>query len=497
MPHRDRRLSELAALVGAEVSAPDDPTVSDVHHDSREVTSGSLYVALRGSRTDGHDYVDDAVRNGSVAVCVEDRVETTVPQMLVVDTRSALGPLSAEVHHRPSEVVDVVGVTGTNGKTTVTHYVESIAGHAGRRTGLVGTIRTRIGGESVASTMTTPEASELQRLLAEMRDRGVELAAIEVSSHALELGRVGGTRFAVAAFTNLSQDHLDFHGDMTSYRRAKERLFTGYPVGTAVINVDDPVGAEIAAGRSGELLTVGAGADIEVSDIRPGPERSRFRLRTPWGRTWVDAPVVGDFNVANLALAAGCCLAEGIGLDAVVDGMSTVARVPGRFEVVPNDRPFSVVVDYAHTPDGVRRAVEAGSTVTAGRVIALIGAGGDRDRGKRAAMGAAASGADLVVVTSDNPRSEDPRAIVESVSAGVREGTAKIVEVDRRMAIEKAVAAAAPGDLVLILGRGHEPTQEIGGEQVPFDDRLVAAEAIASLGRRSAGYEDESGSMKP
>ncbi|MGH3650561.1 MAG: Mur ligase family protein, partial [Acidimicrobiia bacterium] len=326
MANKGKTLSALATRVGGTVLGDGDPVITDVTHDSRSVSPGAMYVAIRGLRADGHQFVAAAIDSGAGAVCVDHATAGTVPELVVDDTRAVLGALAAAVHDDPSASLDVIGVTGTNGKTTVTHYVESIAQDAGVVAGLVGTIHTRVGGVSVMpATLTTPEASELQRLLAEMRDQGVSLVAIEVSSHSLALGRVEGTRFAVAAFTNLSQDHLDFHGDMSAYRAAKERLFTNYEVGTAVINVDDPTGARLASSHEGPLVTVGRDGDVAATDIEPYPEGTRFLFSSEWGTTTVEAPVLGEFNVSNLTVAAACCLVVGIALDDVVAGMSRVA----------------------------------------------------------------------------------------------------------------------------------------------------------------------------
>jgi UDP-N-acetylmuramoyl-L-alanyl-D-glutamate--2,6-diaminopimelate ligase len=479
MTPRARTLGELASLVGGEVRGETATSVLDVTHDSRKVRPGWLYVAMRGSRVDGHDFVPEAVTAGAAAVCLEEESEAGVPQLLVADTRAALGPLSAAAHDFPSRAVDVVGVTGTNGKTTVTHHVESIAGASGLKTGLIGTIHSRVGYETLPPGLTTPEASDFQRLLAMMRDEGVAVAAVEVSSHALQLERVRGTHFAVAAFTNISQDHLDFHGDMTSYRAAKERLFTDYEVGTAVINIDDPVGADIASAFRGRSLTVGRDGDVSYDAVERSPGgQTSFHLTTPWGSADVTAPVVGEFNVANLALAAACSVAVGLDFEAVANALPSVAGVPGRFEVVSGDDPITVIVDFAHTPEAVARAVETGRALTNGRVIALLGAGGDRDRRKRPAMGAAVSSADLCLITSDNPRTEDPADIVSEVSSGLVPGSPHLVEVDRGTAIRMAIDAADDGDVVLILGRGHETHQQVGKEKVEFDDRVVAAGAL-------------------
>lgn len=489
-------MGDLAATLPARLSGDPDVLVTDVTHDSRRAGEGSIYVALTGQHHDGHDYVDDAIASGAVAVCVSHPVETSAPSLLVADTRLAVGPLSSTVYGNPSATLDVIGVTGTNGKTTVTHFIESIARSAGLTTGLIGTIHTRYAGTSVEATLTTPEAPDFQKLLATMRDSGVDLVAAEVSSHALELARVKGTRFAVAGFTNLSQDHLDFHGDMKAYRAAKERLFTEYEVGTAVINVDDPVGAEMAAGYAGQILTVGRGGDVSIDEHRPERGGSHVHIVTPVGSVDVRVPIVGDFNISNLAMAVACCLGTGIDFDAIVEKLPNLDGVPGRFEVVSGDDDIVVIVDFAHTPEAVVRAIETGRELSRGRVIALLGAGGDRDSAKRPAMGEALSTADLAVVTSDNPRTEDPEAIVEAVLSGVVPGRDKIVEVDRRRAIAIAIEAADDGDVVLVLGRGHEPNQTVGTDKIPFDDREVAARTLAAR-RKSAESGYESGSITP
>jgi len=430
-----KKLRELAAVGDATLVGEADTVVADVTHDSRLVSRGSLFVALPGAHVDGRDFVPEAVAAGATAVCVTNQVDVDVPQLVVADTRAVLGPLSATIHEHPSHSLALVGVTGTNGKTTVTHYISSIASGAGLSTGLIGTIYTRIGDTTIPADLTTPEASEFQALLARMRDGGAELVAAEISSHALEMGRVQGTRFAVGAFTNISQDHLDFHGDMSSYRAAKRRFFTDYELGTAVVNVDDDLGYEIAGGFEGSLLTVGAGADVFVDGLERLEAGMAFTLETPWGSARLSAPVIGEFNVANLTIAAACCLACGIRFDEVVENMGTVEGVPGRFEVVSGSDPITVIVDYAHTPEGVARAVMTGRSLAEGQVIGVIGAGGDRDRRKRPAMGAAISAADLAIVTSDNPRSEDPDAIVAAVVSGADPEAVLHVEVDRRAAI--------------------------------------------------------------
>jgi UDP-N-acetylmuramoyl-L-alanyl-D-glutamate--2,6-diaminopimelate ligase len=496
MASRAKTVSMLAELVGGAAVGDSDPIVNDVTHDSRQVEEGSLYVAIRGEQADGHSFIPEVAKAGAVAVCVDHKLEASLPQIVVDDTRRALGDLAAAVHDYPSLAVDVVGVTGTNGKTTVTHYVESMARHTGKVTGLIGTIHTVSAGAAVPASLTTPEASELQRILAQMRDDGVNLVAAEVSSHALEFERVRGTRFAVAAFTNLSQDHLDFHGDMEAYREAKQRFFTDYDLETAVINIDDPVGAGIAGGHAGELITVGRGGDFAIHNVETHATYSEFTVETRWGAFNTKAPVIGEFNVSNLVMAAACCVGAGIDHMKVFDAISHVSGVPGRFEVVSGEDPITVIVDYAHTPEGVATAVKTARQLSKGRVISLIGAGGNRDRAKRPAMGAAAAGADLAIITSDNPRSEDPNEIAAAVLSGVPAGSRHILEIDRRLAIDLAIDSADDGDVVLVLGRGHEPSQDLGTEKVPFDDRQVAARSLMRR-RGSAGNSPESGSMSP
>ena len=487
-----KSLAELAEAVQGSVIGISETRVHDITHDSRQAGPGTLFVAISGADLDGHDFVDQATRAGAAAVCVERRVSADVNQLVVGNTREVLGKLAAEVHGHPSASVDVIGVTGTNGKTTVTHYIESLLGLSGFRTGIIGTIATRIGNESLQSVRTTPEASDFQRLLARMRDSGVDKAAVEISSHALDLHRVDGTRFAVAAFTNLSQDHLDFHGSMESYRSAKARLFQDFEIGTAVFNIDDETGRGLAARYSGEKLTVGSGGDFDVVAVEAVPTGTEFQLVTPEGLFEASAPVHGRFNVSNLVVAIASSMAAGGRVTGLIDHLGDIGPVPGRFEIVSREGEPTVVVDYAHTPDGIAMAVATGREMAAGRLIAVFGAGGDRDRAKRPLMGGAASAADVLVVTSDNPRSEDPDRIIDDVMAGVSTGSTR--QSDRRKAIGEAIGMAKPGDVVLILGRGHEPGQEIAGEVRPFDDREVARESLNLLWK-SANNRPDSGSM--
>ncbi len=484
MPARGKKLVDLASVVGGVTHGDPEVTVTDVTHDSRHAVAGTMYVAVRGSHFDGHDFVSNAVAAGSSAVCVDHFMASGVSELEVADTRKVMGPLASSVHDDPSSSVAVVGVTGTNGKTTVTHLIESIAATAGRTPGLIGTVHTRVGDHALSSERTTPEATDFQRLLAEMRDLGADVIAAEISSHALELGRVSATRFAVAAFTNLSQDHLDFHGDMDAYRAAKERLFKDYEVGAAVINVGDAVGSELASTVRMPVLRVGPGGELSADGVRSSFEGTSFEMILHGQARHVTAPLIGTFNVENALVAAGCCLQLGISVDEVVAGLGALGTVPGRFELVSGSFPVRVVVDYAHTPEGIHQAISVARDLALGRVIAVFGAGGDRDREKRPLMGRAAIEADLSVLTSDNPRSEEPEAIIQEVMSGI-EGSGVIVEPDRRRAIEHAIRAASPGDVVLILGKGHETGQEIGERILPFDDKQVAADVIVRMERSS------------
>ena len=495
MPAPGSTLGEVSRRVGGQLEGDPDTWLADVTHDSRLAGPDILFVAVRGASHDGHDFVEPAVAAGSPAVAVESAQEVSVSQVVVGDTRAAMGPMAAQVHGDPSTHLAVVGVTGTNGKTTVTHYVESLLASAGRVAGLIGTVETRVGTTVIPTLRTTPEAPDFQRLLAGMRELGAEAVAAEVSSHALEMSRVAATRFAVAAFTNLSQDHLDFHGTMESYRRAKERLFREYEVGTAVINVGDSMGADIARWVETPVIRVGAGGDVRAESVETSRRGSSFNLVTDRGTFPVKSGPVGVFNVENALVAVGCCLALGLGLDEIGRGLGKLRTVPGRFEQVSGDGPVRVIVDYAHTPGGIEQAISVARSIGAGRVIAVVGAGGDRDREKRPMMGRAASEADVTILTSDNPRSEDPDQILGDVARGAS-GPGVVIEGDRHRAIERAIDVAKEGDVVLILGKGHETGQEIGGRVLPFDDREVTREILGARAG-SADSEPGSGSMSP
>jgi UDP-N-acetylmuramoyl-L-alanyl-D-glutamate--2,6-diaminopimelate ligase len=470
--------------------------IASVTHDSRAVGPGDLFCCVVGSTSDGHDHAPGAVAAGAAAVLVERPLGLPVAEVRVASVRAAMGPMAAAAWGHPSSKLAVLGVTGTNGKTTTTYLLENIARAAGIRPGVIGTIGTRIDGAAVPGERTTPEATELQPLLARMADAGVGLAAIEVSSHALVMHRVDGTRFAAACFTNLSHDHLDFHASFEEYFEAKARLFEPVFTDAAATNFDDPYGVEIGRRSDAAGLSVlgfgleAAGAAVRAEALDASPSGTAFRLVTPYGSADVRSPLVGRFNASNALAAAATALAAGLDVDAVVAGLGAPIVVPGRMERVEAGQPFPVLVDYAHTPDGLVQVLRAARPLVGagGRLVVVFGCGGDRDRSKRPEMGrAAADLADVVVVTSDNPRSEDPAAIIADVLPGIPAGCRPVVEPDRRAAIQEALAGRDAGDVVVIAGKGHEQGQTAGGVTVPFDDRLVAGEELARLGWGRAG----------
>jgi len=467
-------LGRLADLVGGRVVGDDTVVPTDVTHDSRQVGPGALFVAVRGAMFDGHTHVAEAVAAGATAVCVEEPVSARIPQLVVTGTRRVLGPLADAVWGHPTAALTVVGVTGTNGKTTISHLVAGIATAAGLRAAVLGTTGVVLDGGRTPLPRTTPEATDVHRLAATLRQRGVDVLAMEVSSHALALGRVDGVDFDVVAFSNLGRDHLDFHGDMETYFAAKARLFDGEV--RRVVNVDDPWGRRLAARVP---VDVAVGRDVLATDVEVRADGATFTLHTPSGSARVVLPMGGRFNVENALVAAGVGHVLGWGPDVAAAGFADAPVVPGRFEPVRAGQPFAVVVDYAHTPEGVAAAIAAAREVTTGRVAVVVGAGGDRDKDKRGPMGRAAAGADLAVITSDNPRGEDPLAIIAAIRDGALGGTAEVrVEEDRREAISIALRWAVEGDTVLVLGKGHEAVQEVAGRTIPFDDRLVARELL-------------------
>lgn len=481
----DTNIMALLAGLDAQALGPSDAVVRGVVYRSGNVSSGDAFFCIPGGKHDGHDYAADAVSRGAAALVVERALPSvSAPQFLVRDARTALAYAARAFYADPSASMAVAGITGTNGKTTSTYLLDSIFRADGRPTGLIGTVETRVAGKRLPSTRTTPESSDLQALLAEMRDAGVSAVSMEVSSHAVDLGRITGVRFAVAAFTNLSQDHLDYHGTMEEYFSAKRRLFSDFEVAARVINIDDPFGRLLAAEHPG-ALTFGRTEDAAVRalDERADWRGTCFALELPGWSGRVALPLAGAFNVSNALTAAGCAFALGVPAETIVRGLEGAPQVPGRLERIDEGQAFSVVVDYAHTPDSLEKAIAALRAVTEGKLIVVFGCGGDRDVTKRPLMGrAAALGADIAVVTSDNPRSEDPSAIIAQIEAGVADSKSNHkVEVDRREAIARALELAAPGDSVLIAGKGHEDYQIFADRTVHFDDRDIAREELRRL----------------
>ena len=465
-------MGDLANLVDGALIGDPAVRVADATGDSRQVEPGWLFLAIPGEHFDGHDFIDSALGNGAAGLCVSKAMSHQtmtfpVPTIVATDTRAAMAPLAAAIHLHPSSETEVVGITGTNGKTTVTFMLEAIARTAGRDCGLIGTVFTRLGERYFDNPHTTPEATDFQRLLRQMVDGGASMISCEVSSHALALDRVAETRFRVGAFTNLSQDHLDFHGGMANYFEAKARLMEMSE--EKVIWVEDPDGARLAQ-RHPDALLVGWDHPVSARSVSTDPTGTSFRLLVPGANVSAHINLPGQFNLANALVAAGCAFSLGFTAEEIAAGLSSLASVPGRFEIVSGTNPVAVVVDYAHTPEGIERVIETARSLARGRVIALIGAGGDRDQGKRPFMGRAASAADLVIVTNDNPRSEDPLAIIEAVMSGVDHPAAMVIP-DRSEAIATALGSAQPGDMVLILGKGHEKGQEIAGTVHPFSDQ--------------------------
>ncbi len=456
--------------------------------DSRRVTAGDLYAAVPGARAHGADHWAQARDAGAVAVLTDPdglaRIGAGVPAVVVPEPRRVLGWLAAEVYGRPAERLRMIGVTGTQGKTTTTRLLESGLTGAGVPAAVIGTVGTRILGEDVASALTTPEAPDLHRLLRRMVDAGVEACAMEVSSHALVMGRVDGIVFDVAVFLNLGRDHLDFHRDMDDYFEAKASLFTAERARRGLVNIHDEWGQRLCATTAIPVETMsaeGSPADWAARDIDLSSAGSRFRIDGPGGRQVSGGcPIPGGFNVANTLAAVAAAATAGYDATAVARAIEDGPGVPGRLERIDGGQGFEVVVDYAHKPDAIEAVLATLRPVTRGRLLVVLGAGGDRDSGKRPLMGEiAARDADLVVVTDDNPRSEDPSTIRRAILEGTAGGAAVVVEIgDRRAAIAEAIHRAAPGDVVLVAGKGHETGQEVAGVVLPFDDRQVAREEL-------------------
>ena len=487
--------------------AAGNPEISGVFCRAQEVLPGGLFVAVKGFAADGHDFIDQAVVNGAVAVVCEKALSLPVVCVPVKNSRKALAELAGAFYDHPSRAMVIVGITGTNGKTTTSYLIESILETAGYAVGVIGTINYRYGGQSFDNPVTTPESLDLQRILAQMRSGGITHVIMEISSHALDLFRVHGCAVDIGVFTNLTQDHLDYHHDMDTYWACKRKLFDEIlPAASssvdkrAVINVADPKGRELAADTQLSVLSCGQADadDLYASGMHFGLDGIAARLHTPHGVVAIHSPLVGRHNLENILNAAGVGVALGLSPETIAKGIGGLGSVPGRLESVPNPSRRYVYVDYAHTPDALENVLLAIRALTVERIICVFGCGGDRDRDKRPKMGAiAARLSDLTIVTSDNPRTESPDAIVAEIvegvipvcrrqydaaglSLGFREKGFCVVA-DRREAIGVSIRASRPGDTVLIAGKGHEPYQVVGRQKRPFDDRIEAASALAGL----------------
>ncbi len=487
-------IRDVAARLGAELFGDSDAVVLDVTHDSRAAREGTLFAAIKGSTVDGHRFIEDVMRRGSVGVISEFEPEPgfSGAWLKVPHARAALAQAANLIHGEPSHNIDLVGITGTNGKTTTTYLCYSLAAAAEKNVAMLTTVEYRIGERSEEAVRTTPEASDTNRFLGEAISAGCTIAVMEASSQAIDLHRCDALRFKIAAFTNLTRDHLDHHGTMEAYFDEKKKLFDGR-LGEApevsIVNIDDEWGRTLVAdlkARGQKVVTtaIDSDADLTATEIEVSLVRgTSFLLRTPIGERRINSPLVGKPHVYNMLTATATVLALGHDLDSVEKGLATCVGAPGRFERVPHDGDFAVVVDYAHTDDALLNTLKTAKSLADGRVITVFGCGGDRDKTKREPMGrVAGSLSDIVVITSDNPRNEDPQRIIDEIEVGVKTESAEYLVVpDRREAIQKAVSLATTNDVVIIAGKGHENYQIVGTEKFHFDDREVASEALAIL----------------
>ena len=487
-----KRLSELALLIPEAKLLGEDVDISGIEHDSRKVTAKNLFVCMEGAHVDGHNFIGQAATNGAVAVLTT-RQNFTPPEnisaIIVPDMLNALAVIVPYFYDYPARAMRVIGVTGTNGKTTTTYLLKEIFSAAGFRVGLIGTIQILIGDEIYPVRNTTPNVIDLQHVLADMQAKRIQVVIMEVSSHALAEHRVAGVEFDTAIFTNLTQDHLDFHGTMRNYLRAKTRLFDmvsrkGHKQNkTAVINVDDAASVEVLKHCLCDKVTYGLGssANLRGAELDIRADGMKFKICGEFGVMNLGLHVTGLFNVYNVLAAFGAALAEDIRPDVIKRALENFKSVPGRFERIFSDAPFEVIVDYAHTPDGVKNVLETARQIVKGKVITVFGCGGDRDHSKRPIMGKlAAELSDIVIATSDNPRTEDPEKILDDVEAGIGDKVHERIT-DRRAAIVRAIELAEAGDVVLILGKGHETYQLLNTGRIHFDDREVAKEAITEV----------------
>lgn len=487
-------IKKISEELHAELNGPDTAQATDVTHDSRQAKQGTLFVAIKGHTMDGHRFVDDVIRRGAVGIISEYDPPSGFDGawLKVKDAREALAKAASVIYGEPSHNLDLIGVTGTNGKTTTTYLCFALAEAAGIKPAMLTTVEYRIGEKSEEAVRTTPEASDTNKFLRDAVDSGCKMAAMEASSQAIDLHRCDWLRFKVAIFTNLTQDHLDYHHTMDNYFDAKKRLFDGRlgeKPGSCVVNIDDEWGVKLVdelRGNGQRVVTTSQKADadltaenIDVSLIKG----TSFLLKTPKGDVNITSPLVGRPHVYNMLSAAGAALELGYDLDSIKKGLGKCVGAPGRFERVPNDSDFAVVVDYAHTDDALLNTLKTARDLTTGRIITVFGCGGDRDKTKRQPMGrVAGQSSDFVIITSDNPRTEDPLKIIQEIEIGVKEtGTEYLAISDRRQGIFEAVTKARSGDVVIIAGKGHETYQLIDNEKFHFDDREVAAEALAKL----------------
>ena len=477
--------SELVKDQGCRlVNFTTDFEVKRIEYDSRRVKPGDIFSCVVGTFMDGHTFAESAMKNGAYALIVERELPLPVTQIIVPNSRRAMAELAMKLYGYPAKQLRVIGVTGTNGKTTTTYMIKSVAEKCGLKVGLIGTIRNIIGDRVISTQRTTPESTELQEIMRMMADEGVDLVVMEVSSHSLDQERVYGIEFEIGGFTNLTQDHLDYHKTFDNYLAAKKKLFERS--GFAVINADDPYSGKLLEGLDIPRMTyaVREPADIYANDIEICVRDVEFDMTCPEGTAHISVPIPGLFNVFNAMLAAGVCLKLGFPLDKIAEGLADVSGVTGRMESLPTDGfPFSVILDFAHTPDGLINLLTSVREFAKGRVISVFGCGGDRDHAKRPIMGEAAGRySDFCVVTSDNPRSEDPMAIIGNVLDGVNKTAVEYVVIqNRREAIKYALTHAKPDDVIVLAGKGHETYQEIKGIKYPFDEKVVVAELLKEI----------------
>jgi len=498
----------LDGLKAYDLNGDPEQEIEGLSYDSRQIKPGYLFVALKGHALNGHHYLEDAVQNGAAALVGEEftGLRENLTRVRVPNSREALSKLSARFYDYPFRGINLIGITGTNGKTTTSYLLDSILTAAGKKPGVIGTINYRYLGKTRSAPVTTPESLDLMHFLREMADAGVTDVILEVSSHALDQNRTGECPFKLAVFTNFSRDHLDYHNTMEAYFKAKSLLFRGLKKrkqddgSTAIINMDDPKGEQLATLTDAPVVTYGLHQRWDVSGEHLSADRSglKARLLTPVGAVDIRSSLIGEINIYNILAASAAALSLHVDLDAIAEGIARLKRVPGRLELVKNQRGLNLVVDYAHTPDALLKTLTTLRPMVDGRLITVFGCGGDRDKGKRSEMGlVAGENSDLVFITSDNPRSEDPLSIIAQIEKGTQatglirlnnssqrpsKGSGYFVEEDRRQAIRKAVAMADERDLVLIAGKGHEDYQIVGGQRKRFDDRKEAALAASELG---------------